>query len=371
MGLQTKNYFVMSAALFTGFPGFIGARLIKRLFDYRRDIERFYLIVQEKYLSLANETIKKILTEFPSMSKAFQVIIGDITLPNLGIESPEKIKDEITECFHLAAVYDLAVPFEVGYRVNVLGTENVVNFLKNCPNLRKFNYVSTAYVSGLATGVFSEDDFDLGQGFKNFYEQTKFLAEKVVRENQKFIPTTIYRPGIVVGDSKTGETAKFDGPYYVILLMLKLPNYSPFPKVGSGEAEVNIVPVDYVVDSIAYLSGLDETVGKVFHLTDPRPHKVFELVQIFAERLGKSFIYFRISPQTMKKLMKPQFLQRVVGIPVQLIDYFDHHIHYDCSFTTSILERGYIRCPDLLDYVDVMIEFVRRNKGRIARRGLS
>ncbi|CUT01247.1 SDR family oxidoreductase [Candidatus Kryptobacter tengchongensis] len=361
----------MSVALFTGFPGFIGTRLIKRLFSHRADIEKFYLLVQEKYLDLANETIGKILIEFPPLSESLEVVKGDITLPNLGLENPEKVKKEITECFHLAAVYDLAVSFETGYKVNVKGTENVVKFLRDCPNLKRFNYISTAYVSGLVTGVFTENDFDLGQGFKNFYEETKFLAEKLVRDNMSYIPTTIYRPGIVVGDSKTGETAKFDGPYYVILLMMRLPSYSPFPRVGSGEAEVNIVPVDYVVNSIAYLSRWDETIGRVFHLTDPRPHKVFELVEIFAQRLGKKFIYFQISPQEMKKLMKPKIVQKILGMPVQLIDYFDHHVHYDCSGATAILSRGYIECPDLLDYVDVMIDFVRRNRRKVAKHGLS
>lgn len=355
----------------TGFPGFIGTRLIKRLFSYRADIEKFYLLVQKKYLPLAYQTLSKLQREFPVSAKGLEIITGDITLTNLGIEEPEKIKNEITECFHLAAVYDLAVSFELGYKVNVKGTENVVKFLLNCPNLKRFHYVSTAYVSGWATGIYTEDDFDLGQDFKNFYEQTKFLAEKVVREYMGQIPTTIYRPGIVVGDSVSGETAKFDGPYYVILLMLKLPNRSPFPKVGSGEAEVNIVPVDYVVDSICYLSRFNETIGGVFHLTDPKPHKVFELVQIFAERIGKKFNYFQISPQQLKKLMGPKIVQKIVGMPVQLIDYFDHQVHYDCSKATSILSRGYIECPDLLEYIDVMIRFVLENRKRISKHGLS
>jgi thioester reductase-like protein len=361
----------MGVALLTGFPGFIGTRLIKKLFSYRPDIEKFYLLVQEKYLPLAYQTISKIQEEFPVSAKGLEIIKGDITLPNLGIEELEKVKNNVTECFHLAAVYDLAVSFEFGYKVNVKGTENVVKFLLNCPNLKRFHYVSTAYVSGWATGVYTEDDFDRGQDFKNFYEQTKFLAEKVVREYMGQVPTTIYRPGIVVGDSVKGETAKFDGPYYVILLMLKLPNHSPFPKVGSGEAEVNIVPVDYVVDSICYLSRFDETVGGVFHLTDPKPHKVFELVQIFAERLGKKFNYFQISPQQLKKLMSPKIIQKIVGMPVQLIDYFDHQVHYDCSKATSILSRGYIECPDLLEYVDVMIKFVLENRKKVAKHGLS
>ena len=153
----------MGVALLTGFPGFIGTRLIKKLFSYRPDIEKFYLLVQEKYLPLAYQTISKIQEEFPVSAKGLEIIKGDITLPNLGIEELEKVKNNVTECFHLAAVYDLAVSFEFGYKVNVKGTENVVKFLLNCPNLKRFHYVSTAYVSGWATGVYTEDDFDRGQ----------------------------------------------------------------------------------------------------------------------------------------------------------------------------------------------------------------
>lgn len=361
----------MSTALVTGFPGFIGTRLLEKLFGYRGDIEKFYLLVQEKYMGLAQKVMDRFRVRFPVSFKSLEIVKGDITLPNLGLENPRKIQSEIDECFHLAAVYDLAVSFELGYRVNVKGTENVVNFLLRSPHFKRFHYVSTAYVSGWATGVFTENDFDLGQGFKNFYEETKFLAEKVVRQNMNELPTTIYRPGIVVGDSVKGETAKFDGPYYVILLMLKLPNHSPFPKVGSGEAEVNIVPVDYVVTSIAYLSGRPEAVGKVFHLTDPKPHKVFELVQIFAQRLGKKFNYFQISPGKLKKLMAPKLVQKIVGMPVQLIDYFDHQVYYDCKNAIELLSKGYIACPDLLQYVDVMIDFVIKNRKRVLKHGLA
>ncbi len=360
----------MSVAMLTGFPGFIGTRLVKKLALSRSEIDKFYLLIQSKYRSLAERKVKEIEEEIPNSSGKFELVEGDITLPGLGIEGAEKFKEEVNEFFHLAAVYDLAVSFELGFKVNVNGTENVINFLLECKNLKKFHYVSTAYVSGWLTGVFSEDDFDQAQEFKNYYEETKFLAEKVVRFNRYLIPTAIYRPGIVVGDSKTGETAKFDGPYYVVLLMLKLPNGSPFPKVGSGEAEVNIVPVDYVVDSICYISSRDDISWKVYHLTDPRPHKVFELVKIFEERLGKRFNYFQISPQKLKKLMSPKIVQRIVGMPVQLIDYFDHQVHYESKKTQDVLAEGGINCPDFIDYVDVFLKFVIENRKKIARHGL-
>jgi thioester reductase-like protein len=360
----------MSVAMLTGFPGFIGTRLVKKLALSRSEIDKFYLLVQSKYRALAEKKVKEIEQEVPNSSGKFELVEGDITLPGLGIKGDERLKEEVNEFFHLAAVYDLAVSFELGFKVNVNGTENVINFLLGCKNLEKFHYVSTAYVSGWLTSVFSEDDFDQAQEFKNYYEETKFLAEKVVRFNRHLIPTAIYRPGIVVGDSKTGETAKFDGPYYVVLLMLKLPNGSPFPKVGSGEAEVNIVPVDYVVDSICYISSRDDISWKVYHLTDPRPHKVFELVKIFEERLGKKFNYFQISPQKLKKLMSPKIIQKIVGMPVQLIDYFDHQVHYESQKTQSVLAEGGISCPDFLDYVDVFLKFTIDNKKKIARHGL-
>ena len=126
--------------------------------------------------------------------------------------------------WHLAAVYDLAVPPEIARRVNVDGTANVVDLCHSLPRLRRLQYVSTCYVSGRYAGEFGEDVLAEGQPFRNHYESTKYDAEQLVRDAMAGgLPATIYRPGIVVGDSTTGETLKYDGPYFIAGFLRRQP----------------------------------------------------------------------------------------------------------------------------------------------------
>src|SRR3954468_5725238 len=191
--------------LLTGFPGFIGRRLADRLIG---DGASLTALVEPRMAEAARE----------AAPDGLEVLEGDITEQRLGLSDSdwERLTAEITTVFHLAAVYDLAVPAEIAQRVNVDGTGNVLELCVACERLERLNYVSTAYVAGWRSGVVYEHELSLGQSFKNHYESTKFQAEVWVRQQMDRIPTTITRPAIVVGDSRTGETQKFDGPYYVL-----------------------------------------------------------------------------------------------------------------------------------------------------------
>src|SRR5262245_16907282 len=201
--------------LFTGFPGFIGMRLLPRLMELAPGA-RFRCLVQSRFLDAAREGIAQIESAHPQARGRIDVVTGDITVPGLGLAADEAraLRGGLTAAHHLAAVYDLAVTRELGLKVNLDGTRNVLRFLSECPRLERLHYVSTCYVSGTATGIFRETDLDMGQSFKNHYEETKFLAE--VEVARAGLPVTIYRPSIVVGDSRTGETGKFDGPYFTL-----------------------------------------------------------------------------------------------------------------------------------------------------------
>ncbi|MCL5268010.1 MAG: SDR family oxidoreductase [Bacteroidetes bacterium] len=350
----------MKKMFMTGFPGFIATRLLRELF--RNDAELHVVaLVQQKFSHVAEASRARLAQEIQGVSDRLQFVFGDITLENLGIPEPESVAEEVTGIFHLAAAYDLAVSRNVGMVVNVEGTRNVVSFARSCRNLKRFDYVSTVYVSGLHRGTFSEDDFDHGQTFKNFYEETKFLAEKIVR-NSKDIPSAIYRPGIVVGDSTTGETAKYDGPYYVLQTMQSLPNNFPFPKIGNGKVEVNLVPVDYVVSALARLSADDESIGKTFHLTDPSPLNVAELQRLLAVALDKRFVGYPLSPVIAKNALKIGLVRNIYRIPAQLIDYFVHDVHYDSSRTTQLLQKYEISCPRFTEYYRILVKFFRSHE---------
>jgi thioester reductase-like protein len=353
-----------NVVLFTGFPGFIGARLIPRLVELRPDT-RFVCLVQEKFMDAAQASVATLGAEHPGLDEHIELVVGDITAAGLGIPSGEarKLQRRITGCFHLAAVYDLAVPRPVGMRINVDGTRNVVGFLKDCPRFKRFDYVSTAYVSGTAVGVYRETDLDVGQRFKNFYEETKFLAEKIVVESG--LPTTTYRPGIVVGDSRTGATAKFDGPYFALNAMRVLPSPGLFMKVGTGTARVNLVPIDFVMEALAQLASWDGAVGLTYHLTDPNPLTAFEIEELFAKALGKEFIYLPV-PTALAKLASGP-LQRFLHMPAQTLDYFDHPVEYDARQATAHLAQFELRCPWFVDYAQRLIAFYLENVDRIKR----
>src|SRR5215212_3567628 len=242
-------------AFFTGFPGFIGKRLVARLLADDPEL-RIAALVESNMVDRARSAAADL-----AGGDRIEVLEGDIGDRKLGIskQDRDRLKSETTVAFHLAAIYNLAVPLKIAQRVNVDGTGNVLEFCAGCKQLSRLNYVSTAYVAGERHGVVYEHELILGQGFKNHYESTKFQAEVWVQEMLDRVPTTIYRPAIVVGDSKTGETQKFDGPYYMLrVISVAEQRHLPIPQFGRAEAPFNVVPVDFVVDALMAASAQPE-----------------------------------------------------------------------------------------------------------------
>jgi thioester reductase-like protein len=323
--------------------------------------------VQERFVDAAAASIKTLEAAHAHTRGRITTVVGDITAKNLGLTTAEAraLKKQLTGAYHLAAVYDLAVSRTVGLKINVEGTRNVLEFLADAKRLERLHYVSTAYVSGTAVGVYRETDLDVGQSFKNFYEETKFLAE--VEVAKAGLPTTTYRPGIVVGDSRTGETAKFDGPYFALTAMWKLPSPGVFVKIGSGKNPINLVPVDFIVEALARLSSVATSRGKTYHLTNPMPPSVFEVEELFARSLGKSFLYLPVPMVLGKAFFTPGPMQRFFGMPVQIVDYFDHPSQYDSSQATTDLAALGVSCPRFQDYAQRLVAFYRDKRNEIRR----
>jgi len=355
--------------LLTGFPGFIGERLLPRLLELLPG-SSFHCLVQERFLETARERVRAIEVLYPHARGRIATLVGDITLDRLGLDegAARRLREGLTGAWHLAAVYDLAVSRETGHRVNVEGTRHLVEFLAGAPRFDRLHYVSTAYVSGTAVGVFRETDLDVGQSFKNHYEETKFLAEvEVVRSG---LPATIYRPAIVVGDSRTGETAKFDGPYFTMTAMERAPSPGPFFRIGSGRHPANIVPVDFVVEAMARLSALPGSRGRTYHLTDPAPLSTLEVGRLFAKALEKRFVFVPVPKAVARALLSPGPVRRYFGMPLQTLDYYDHPCRYDASQATADLKPLGVECPRLPDYVDRLVEFYRQRRGQARREAM-
>ena len=348
--------------LFTGFPGFIGERLLPRLLA-GRPRRRIACVVQPRFADTALRSRAAIVASHPELEGHIELVEGDITRPGLGLEAG--IAATLTGAWHLAAAYDLAVARDLAVRVNVEGTRNVIELLEGAPRVSRLHYVSTAYVSGTATGTFRETDLDVGQAFKNFYEETKFLAEVDVARSR--VPATIYRPAIVVGDSRTGETGKFDGPYFILSAMERLPSPGLFIKVGRGRNPANLVPVDFIVDALAGLSEIEGGAGRTYHLTDPNPLTAGEVARLLAREMGKSFAFVPVPKRVARAAFSPQAVQRHFGMPVQTIDYFDHPCRYDATQATADLGAVGVACPPFAAYVGAMVAFYRAHRDRVRR----
>ncbi len=344
--------------LFTGFPGFIGGRLIPRLLADAPGAT-VVALVEPRMVERARGAAAAIDPE--------RVVVepGDITDPRLGL-SPARYAElaaSTTQVHHLAAVYDLAVPLAIAERVNVLGTQHVLAFCRAAPALERHHYVSTCYVAGARSGRVMEADLAAGQPFKNHYESTKFGAEVLVRASMDEVPTTIYRPAIVVGDSRTGVTAKFDGPYYLLRTLQRLGARQPVPQVGRGDATFNVVPVDFVVDAIAAGARDPEAVGETLHLCDPAPVASAELMRTFARLYaGREPSYTAPAGLLIRALRYAPVRKAFGGTPSESIIYLNHAVEFDTTRADLVLGRADLRCPRFVDYAPQLVRFFREHE---------
>ena len=356
----------MATIFFTGFPGFLGSELLPRVLGRMPDAGAACL-VQPKFADLARARAETLEAEHPDLAGRIRLVEGDVTRPDLGLGSEAAgLRHDTIEVYHLAAIYDLAVERDLAMRVNVDGTRHMLRFAAECPGLERFQYVSTCYVSGRYAGPFAERDLVKGQEFNNYYEETKFLAEVKVQEwMDKGLPATVYRPSIVVGDSRTGATQKFDGPYYVIRWILRQPVAAVLPVVGNPRrVRLNVVPRDFVIAAIAHLSGLDASRGRTYQLADPDPLTIDEMLDAIARAADKAV--FRVP--TLLGVAKASldhvpFLERIMGIPPEAIDYFVHPTFYLTDNTREDLAGTGIEVPPFTAYVDRLVEFVRSHPG--------
>src|SRR2546423_1463899 len=261
------NYFV------TGATGFIGRHLVEQLLKREGTI---YALVREGSRGRLDELATRL-----GAGDRLVPLVGDLSKEGLGVDP---FDEKIDHFFHLAAVYDMDADDESMRRANVEGTRHVVQFA-NSLEVGLFHHTSSIAVAGKFKGLFREDMFDEGQKLPHAYHQTKFESENLARQELK-APFRVYRPGIVVGHSVTGEMDKVDGPYYFFKLIQRLRHALPewFPVVGPEGKKVNIVPVDFVaraMDHIAHMPD-DDLPGNTFHLVEavgllgaqPRPGPV-------------------------------------------------------------------------------------------------
>jgi len=341
----------------TGFPGFIATRLVKRL---AAEGARFILLVHPVFLATAAEELAQIASETGADANHFWIVEGDITKPGLGlsVSDLERARQETTTIFHLAAIYDLAVACDVASHVNVEGTLNVNLFAKSIENLRRYHYVSTCYVAGKREGPIMESELHHDSGFRNHYEQTKYLAELEVDALKAELPVTIHRPAVVCGDSVTGETAKYDGIYYLIHYLRKWPGGLTLLNIGNQEVRLNLVPIDFVIEAMITLAKDDRAIGATVQLADPAPLTTRQLFDEISKAIGGRDSLATAPAGIVYPVLMLPLAPRITGLPHSAVPYFFLEQTYDTTRARELLEPHGIRCPKFPDYVGALVNFV-------------
>jgi len=305
-------------------------------------------------------------------------VIGDLSQEHLGCgDRISELKGKVDHFFHLAAIYDMTADAESQRIANVEGTREATKLAKEL-DAKHFHMVSSIAAAGLYKGTFTEDMFDEAEKVDNHpYFQTKHESEAVVREECE-VPWRVYRPGIVVGHSETGEMDKVDGPYYFFKLLQRARNAVPqwFPGVGIEGRKINIVPVDFVaraMDHIAHIEGLD---GRAFHLTDPNPLTAGQVINTFAKAAHAPEAVMRIDsrmfdfiPKQVRggltmlppvKRITDQVLADL-GIPRSVLVYINYPTDFDSTRTQEALEGSGISVPPLPSYAARLWDYWERN----------
>jgi short-subunit dehydrogenase len=360
------SYFV------TGATGFIGRNLVERLLQREGTI---YALVRAG----SRGRLEELRTGWGADGARVVPISGDLTQPGLAISEEDLLamRGDVRHFFHLAAIYDITAGAETQEIANVEGTRHAIE-LAGALDAGCFHHVSSIAAAGLYKGVWTEDMFDEAERLDtNPYFRTKHEAERLVRQD---CPRAwrVYRPGIVVGDSRTGAIDKIDGPYYFFKSLQRARKVLPawLPTVGVEGGEINIVPVDYVAAAIDYLAHEDGLDGRAFHLTDPNPRRAGEVINVFAKAADAPRMQWRLDTDVTEPAtgalrsalrLLPGSKRAVgavlseLGLPASVLTYVDYPTRFDSLATQEALAGSGIEVPALESYAARIWDYWERN----------
>ncbi len=373
--------------LVTGGTGFLGRKVLARLLA-RDDCEAVYALVRAG----SRDRLLRRLADTEGHEKVVPVV-GDLTQPRLGLHDAEidGLAGRVDHVLHLGAVYDITADDETNRAANVDGTRGVVEVAGKI-GATCLHHVSSVAVAGEYQGTFTEDDLDVGQTFGNPYHETKYAAERIVREESS-VPWRVYRPAVVVGDAQTGEMDKVDGPYYLLTAISLLGRFGwagsmsalrlAVPELGA----TNVVPVDVVADAMVHLlhqPGLDH---RAFHLVHPRPQPLSEVYNAFADALGAPQVQATM-PEAVGSLVRrgaaaaqrlgPVAAARDIAlaeldIPPEVLPHLTFGARFTNDETRRALEGSGVSFPEIGDYARVLVahwrEHLDPNRHRRDREG--
>jgi thioester reductase-like protein len=365
----------------TGATGFVGSEILKRMLS-TQPRARVTVLARTTARGTAAQRVATIVERMLGADQAracsdrIEVVEGDIALPGLGLsrERHAELSERIDHVIHCAAVVDLELPAAVARRHNTGGTRNVLSFVEGLKSRARLDYISTAYVAGKRVGRVREDELDVGQEYIDEYERTKMEAEALVQEFSRRFPTAIYRPSIVVGDSRTGEMSRFQGFHHALTLYRRLYERglvfrrSMFFLPADPEAIIDIVPIDYVVDGLFAMMQTDRSLGRVHHLTSgpgvaPRLDELMGMTAAFTGLPKPRYVTKRVWLHGLRPLMHSIVWGKRRPAMLAADRYFPFvwtKIHFDKTNTDSLLTPAGIRTPRPADYFVKLLEYQAR-----------
>jgi len=374
----------------TGASGFIGKRLVRALLSHPGSTVYFLL------RNASPERVARLREYWKTDETRAIPVAGNLITAELGVASDEvaTLMNKIDHFFHLGAVYSLEADPSVELMTNVDGTRNALCFAQTI-SAKRFHHMSSIAAAGLYQGVFREDMFEEAERLEHPYFASKFQAEKIVREECR-LPWRIYRPGIVVGNSKTGEMDKVDGPYYFFKLIQKLRKILPpwLPVIGVEGGRINLVPVDFVVSALDHLAHVDGQDGHCFHLTDSDPHRVGDILALFARAAHAPDMGIRINAALLGLIPRGildgvlaltparrlrEAIMKDLGLPDGILQFLNYPTRFDNRDAQRLLDPAGIRVPRIEDYawrlwdywerhLDPDLHIDRSLRGRVANR---
>jgi long-chain acyl-CoA synthetase len=344
----------MPTLLLTGATGMVGREILSRAAAGGR-FDRIFCVVRPPLDRFASLLADQGITNAPHVT----ALAGDVTEPDLGT-SVAALAD-VTHVIHCAATVSFDHPLEEARRINVGGTRTVLGVCRRLPRLERLDAVSTCYVAGRRSDLVREADLADAHGFNNTYEQTKYESELELRAAMKDLPIAVHRPSIVVGDSRTGKTGAFKVLYWPLKVIargwLPIVPYDP-------DAQLDIVPVDYVTSAILALSADPATIGSTFHLAagPGRDTTLGTLAQHLSARFGRR-LPLRVRPMWWQRLVRPALmmmpapaLRRTLETGLVYRPYLQMRLRFDTTETRNRLDPRGVKCPRVVDYIDTIVD---------------
>lgn len=346
-------------AFLTGVPtSFLARRVLAGLLE-RSPAAQVRCLVQPSHLDEARELLRTMAAD---QRERVSFLEGDTASIDLGLSGKEflALRDEVEVIHHCAAVTYLGAAREQAERANIRGACEILELVDGAPKLEHIVHWSSASVSGARRGFVLESELDDSAGFHNVIEETRFEAEQILSAVRDELPITILRPAIVVGDSKTGETARLDGPYLLIRLMLNAPLDWTLPLPDRGDTPLNLVPIDYVVDAGLHLAADPRSIGGTYHLVDPDPLTARRVFELIARATGRSAPRFAVPLSLLAGILRAPGLDRIAPMqaPRAFLEQLGTEVVYDDRGARELLAGSGLFCPPFENYVDAMVRFV-------------